>query len=306
MDTVPPFPCPACGSVFDGHIIAWDVSSRGKAGVQRCPSCGLYITYPRLAEPQGEYMQMTPEQWQAKYGAIDRGEKQHDRHKNYQETTAIIQRYIPRGRIVDVGCNAGWLLSYLQRTGVFEVEGVEPSPVLASIAARRLGVNVFASFLHDVPDRAGYYDGLIATDVIEHILPEEINVFVASVAQVLKPGGYVFMKTPNVRYTALKSRAAGLLPEAGKRLMLRRRDLWDAKEHTIHWDSANMVRLFAAHGMNPIGFVVPLPVETTNSPLGARIGRRTLYAAARTLAALNKDWIISQDLFFIARKSAAH
>lgn len=301
--TQPPFPCPACGGQFDGRVLIWETSDRGRAGIQRCPTCGLHITYPRLPEPQGEYLGTTLDGWQAKYGAIDRGERLHDRHANYLEETAIIRRYVPRGRIVDVGCNAGWLLGYLQRAGEYTLEGVEPSPILAKIARQRLGFPIHQSYLHEVRGREGAFDGLTATDVIEHVLPEDIHTFVGAVAGILKPGGYAFIKTPNAHFTALKYRLAGGLPEVGKRFMLRGRDMWDAKEHVIHWDAANLARVFAAHGLAAVEFVVPRPVETQNSPMGAVIARRVIYRAAKTIGGGRRIPSIAQDIFLVARKA---
>jgi len=302
MNSTPPFNCPICDSRLDGNVIAWEPSAQGKVGIQKCATCGLHMTYPRFAEPQGEYLGTTLERWEAKYGAIERGERLHDRHKNYLEETAIIGQYLPNGRLLDVGCNAGWLMGYLQKTGRYDLEGVEPSPILARIARRRLGVTIHQSYLDELTERDNAYDGLMATDVIEHILPEKINEFVSNIHRVLKPNGYVFIKTPNVLFTALKSDLVSRLPEMGKRFMLRGRDVWDAKEHVIHWDSKNLARIFTAHQLESVTFLVPYPVETTNSPLGARIARQMIYQTARRLPSAGGVPSITQDIFFIARK----
>ena len=139
--------------------------------------------------------------------------------------------------------------------------------------------------------------------MIEHILPEEINPFLASVAGLLKPGGYFFAKTPNVHYTALKSRLVTRLPQAARRVMLKAPEMWNAKEHVIHWDAANLGRILSKHNLEPVRVFVPRPVETANSPLGARLARKALYWPALWFGGRERGPFFAPDIFIVARKS---
>jgi 2-polyprenyl-3-methyl-5-hydroxy-6-metoxy-1,4-benzoquinol methylase len=298
---IPPFSCPVCGGQFSGQIVTQDVSARGTVSIQRCPTCGLHITYPRLEDPQAPYSAMTAEQWERKYGAIDRGEMRHGRHRNYQEEVAFVENTLPEGaRALDVGCNAGWLLGYLQQSRQrFALEGVEPSEMLAVTARRRLGIPIHHGYLRDLAGSPARFDGIVSTDVIEHILPEHVGQFADDLYGLLKPGGHVFIKTPNVGYVALKYRLTRRLPRVMKRRVLLGADVWDAKEHVIHWGAKTLARHFAQHGFQVTRLFVPLPVETRGSPWAATRLRRGIYRAARALGGVP---FFAQDLFLIAQK----
>jgi 2-polyprenyl-3-methyl-5-hydroxy-6-metoxy-1,4-benzoquinol methylase len=269
--------------------------------VQRCPGCGLHITFPRLENPQAGYSTMSAAAWDQKYGPIDRGERLHDRHLNYLEEVALVERYLPeKARILDVGCNAGWLLGYLQKSPrQFVLEGVEPGELLSGIAHRRLEIPIHNGFVHDLVTRRDSFDGITATDVIEHILPEQVGQFVDDLCVLLKPGGYVFIKTPNTRYVAFKSRIAQRTPAALKRRLLRTADVWDAKEHVTLWDADTLTRHFTQHGFQIVRLFVPLPVQTRGSSRLTVWLRGGLYRMARLLGGIP---FFAQDIFLVARK----
>lgn len=302
LDT-PPFRCPVCSSLFSSPVLVWEMTPHGKVGIRRCPECGLYVTWPRLADPQGSYQDFDPAAWQAKYGAIDRGERLHDRHQNYLEEVRTIERYIPSGRLLDVGCNAGWLLGYMQKSGhAYELEGIEPASSLAEIARRRLGITIHAGYLEALTGRDAYYTGVVATDVIEHVMPEDIHRFLDAVVRVLQPGGYFFAKTPNVHFTALKSTISRSLPGFARRFMVRHDDVWDAKEHVILWDVSNLSHILKQRGLTPVSAFAPLPIQTYNSPLGARVARSTIFSVAQLLGGQHRVPVFAQDIFMVARK----
>lgn len=302
MVSVPPFPCPICGNTREWYFIAQEATPRGEVvEIKQCEACGLHVTYPRHEDAQREYRVFTPEQFAQKYGAIDRGERLHDRDQNYREEVITIQQLVPQGRVLDVGCNAGWLLGYLRQAGTFEIEGVEPSSTLAGIARQRLpGVMIHVGYLHEVTGRDGYFDAVIATDVIEHIEPEALDQFVGAIKRLLKPGGYVFLKTPNAHYMKLKHRLVQALPGALTRRLLRAQDTWDAKEHLIHWDAANMQRYFRQQGFTPLRVFVPLPVQTRGSHRITTLLRRLIYLVGKARGGVP---FFSQDMFFIGQKN---
>jgi 2-polyprenyl-3-methyl-5-hydroxy-6-metoxy-1,4-benzoquinol methylase len=295
-----PFDCPVCQRPMDAIPVTVETSKRGTVSIQRCTGCGLHVTYPRLDDPQGEYKAMTAERWQAKYGDIDRGERLHDRDQNYREETALLRQYVPAGRVLDVGCNAGWLLGYLKNAGGWQVEGVEPSAVLAEIARGRLNVPIHTGYLADLKEDAAY-DALLATDVIEHIAPEDAPAFIDDIRRLLRPGGYFFAKTPNATFTAAKSRLVRTMPGTVRRRVVRAEDVWNAKEHTIHWDAPNLARAFRERGFDIERVMVPLPVETYGTPLPGRLARRGIYATTRLLGEA-RAFGIAQDILLIARR----
>jgi SAM-dependent methyltransferase len=98
-----------------------------------------------------------------------------------------------KGLIVDVGCGKGDYLKIIGDMG-WQVLGIEPSPVAASMA-RRKGLNIFEGSLKEakLPDSCAEY--ITLNHVIEHVFDPLSDIEEAF--RVLKPGGKLVMRTPN-------------------------------------------------------------------------------------------------------------
>ncbi|MBX3304464.1 MAG: glycosyltransferase [Nitrospira sp.] len=100
-------------------------------------------------------------------------------------------------RILDVGCGRGWLTNLVSMYG--SCEGVEPvSEVVAH--ARRLFPHLrFEAGTADQvlarPDFAPY-DVVVCSEVLEHVPHGEKDLFLAQLAALLTPEGYVVLTTP--------------------------------------------------------------------------------------------------------------
>lgn len=105
-------------------------------------------------------------------------------------------------RVLEVGCNVGLLVDYVQRVWGVEAVGLEPSAY--GLAGReRLGVDVrtihSADHLAQSPEP---YDVVISTEVIEHV--DDPVAFLADIRRLLSRDGTVLISTPN---------AEGLTPD---------------------------------------------------------------------------------------------
>lgn len=98
-------------------------------------------------------------------------------------------------RILDVGCGSGQFLAFAKQMG-WQPYGVEPDPVAADVA-RRLGIDVLANHVPDLNQAyANWFDAVTLSHVIEHAHnPIEMLVHCR---RVLKPGGYLWLETPNI------------------------------------------------------------------------------------------------------------
>ncbi|MFO0747203.1 MAG: methyltransferase domain-containing protein [Myxococcota bacterium] len=107
--------------------------------------------------------------------------------------------------ILDVGCSAGSFLSLLDGERFARQVGVDIEPDQIAYAQARFGTP-FRRFVH-IPsvaelDQAGDgFDCVTLIEVIEHLQPHEVEVLLAKVAELLKPGGLLVITTPN--YTSL-------------------------------------------------------------------------------------------------------
>ncbi len=242
--------CPLCNA-DDCDRLSTEYQS---VAIVRCRVCALIYTSPRIRAPAevywGEY-----ETFLEEARLIFDGSAQHHREPNYREELDMIESVSPgRGRLLDVGCNMGVLLRDARARGWTTV-GVEPSVALARIATEQFGLVVHNCFLDQVsPSEHASFDVMALSDVFEHI-PDPLA-FLATARRFLKPGGLLYLKSPNARWNLLKQRMAGSLrrtPEAG---------VWDSYERVVHYTDTTIVAMLAAGGFETMSVTSGKPVQS--------------------------------------------
>jgi SAM-dependent methyltransferase len=102
-------------------------------------------------------------------------------------------------RILDVGCGAGVLTSYLCRHG--EVTGTDLSePAIALARQLEPRAHFVAGRFEDL-DFEGLFDLITMFDVVEHVPPDERASLFARIDALLAPRGWLVLATPHPRYT---------------------------------------------------------------------------------------------------------
>jgi len=102
----------------------------------------------------------------------------------------------PKQTFLELGCADGSFTSLIANVTKTKGVGLDISP--ASVKeAKKLGVDVK---IHDLakpfPFRDGSFDLVVALEVIEHLLDNEV--FVEEIHRVLKKNGYLVLSTPNL------------------------------------------------------------------------------------------------------------
>lgn len=96
--------------------------------------------------------------------------------------------------LLDVGCGNGLYLDLARQAG-WQVKGVDfDAQAVASAQAR--GLDVRAGGLEQVQDLAGSFDRLTCSHVIEHV--HDPRQWLQSMHAMLRPGGTLWLQTPNV------------------------------------------------------------------------------------------------------------
>lgn len=104
----------------------------------------------------------------------------------------------PGAKVLDVGAGHGAMTQALHRSG-FDMAACDKFPEFY----RYKGVPcVAADFAEGLPFAAASFDALVACEVTEHI--HDHGIFFKACARVLKPGGRMYITTPNI--LSLKSR----------------------------------------------------------------------------------------------------
>lgn len=199
---------------------------------QACPVCGVQskkalfginhkkCTVLKLLEYEGKephtvvitcnncrHYFMTPvirKELMDKYYSLINSEFYHNRNaepcnlnvKEYQSYAEKIKSKIKNGKILEIGCGNGYLLQTLKENG-FDCYGVEPSPMAYNHAKNILNLHVENGFFDNSSFFNQKFDVIIMVDVVEHI--SDMQKFIQQITTVLKPGGYIFIATGNIR-----------------------------------------------------------------------------------------------------------
>jgi len=114
----------------------------------------------------------------------------------------------PGMRVLDVGCGRGEILRHCARLGA-EAYGIDYAPVALDMASQvvadekqspgKTGVAQADAKILPFPTQS--FDRALIFDVVEHLFPWELDLCLAEIRRVLKPGGVLIVHTaPNVWY----------------------------------------------------------------------------------------------------------
>lgn len=104
-----------------------------------------------------------------------------------------LQRAVPAGRLLDVGCGAGFFLDMARARG-YEVQGLDLSPVPANYARSELALDVTEGSIYDFDAPDGSFDVITIFQTIEH--DPDPAALVARLYRLLAPGGALMVTTP--------------------------------------------------------------------------------------------------------------
>lgn len=113
-------------------------------------------------------------------------------------------RLPPRGRLLDVGCAAGFFLA--EARAFYDVQGVELSEWASTYARDRLRLPVSTGTLQEARLPAQHFDVITLWDVIEHV-PDPVPLLTEA-ARVLRPGGRLVLTTGDWGSAYAQSRGA--------------------------------------------------------------------------------------------------
>ena len=162
----------------------------------RCTSCGcLYVGQ----DPAG--IDFDALYGQAYYSGgsdavfADYVGQQAARRAHARRKLAVLRHLPPRiarsGRLLDVGCAAGFFLAEAQVH--YDVQGVELSAWSSAYARDQLGLSVITGTLQQAALPADRFDVVTLWDVIEHV--SDPVPLLTEAARVLKPGGRLVLTT---------------------------------------------------------------------------------------------------------------
>ena len=185
--------CPACG-----YETGRNIKYRFKHGrwVYKCTRCKLRYVNPQ-PEDAGLFQLYNSDYFQA--GGFDSYG-----YKNYKKLLTLkrftfthwlneLETFVQNGRLLEIGCAGGLFLEIAGERG-WEVTGVDVSREAAE-EGRRKGLNIYDGTLGENLSHLKDYDVVLMLDVLEHLRnPLEC---LELIYKVLRPGGIVYIITPN-------------------------------------------------------------------------------------------------------------
>jgi 2-polyprenyl-3-methyl-5-hydroxy-6-metoxy-1,4-benzoquinol methylase len=183
--------------------ICWGLEWKKKlyvrsASISQCDNCGLLATTDFLNKDINTetFYDTTPEQYSLYCRQYLPG-----RLRSYEIGITKIERFRQLGNLLEVGSGFGFFLDMASRSR-WNAVGVEISRIACEVALSR-GCKVYNCDIRNASLAIDSFDVIVMWDVIEHFQnPKEI---IRQCVQFLRPGGALFIKTPDARALNLLS-----------------------------------------------------------------------------------------------------
>jgi SAM-dependent methyltransferase len=159
---------------------------------------------------------------------------------SHQVGRVLVRRFRKHlaGRVLDYGCGLGFLIDDMLSEGI-SCGGVEftsdfVAQLTASFDDRQgfLGIRV----PDDFSDWRGAFDAIFLVEVIEHLYDDELQKTVASIHNLLRPGGILLVTTPN---NENRSKNFICSPESGH--------LFHRFQHVRSWNRESLASFLTRH-----------------------------------------------------------
>lgn len=173
--------CPLCAS--QRELSVWSA----RHALVRCPDCDLIFFIGPVPSELYERDYFTGQEY-ANYEADRRF-----RHKNFSCRLRDVRRFVPGGRLLELGCAFGDFLA--MAAPFFDARGIDISR-FAVKKAQQWGRNAQQGDFLLAPDPAVTYDAICLWDTLEHL--SDPAAVVEKAARWLAPGGALFITTGDI------------------------------------------------------------------------------------------------------------
>lgn len=163
-----------------------------------CQGCGLVYVSPRpdpaeLYALYGETYFHNNESGVVGYSDYIRDET--NIRRTARRRLRHLERFIKPGRMIDVGCAAGFFIDEAHQRG-WQVEGLDVSSFAVEYTRSHFGHTAHLGPFTEVGLPAGVYDLVTLWDVIEHV--PDPRAYIRRAAELLRAGGVIVLATPDV------------------------------------------------------------------------------------------------------------
>lgn len=113
---------------------------------------------------------------------------------------ASYAKHLEKGKILEIGCNRGYILKWLHGEGLNDIEGIDLSPADVELAKKHTGLeNIFcADAFEYLKEKENAYDCIISKDVLGRIEKNKLDEFLILIRGALKTKGKLILQVPNM------------------------------------------------------------------------------------------------------------
>lgn len=216
--------CPICAATL------WPWQVCGGFALLRCPACGFVRIdpLPGAAALQGLYKGAHRDYFAKAESKVRRATR---RLKGLRRLLGHSQ-FSPR--LLDVGCHGGFVAAAALAQG-FQVTALDPdAAALAEAAKRAAGAEFRQGRVEETSLPADTFDLVYCSEVIEH--SPDPQAFMSALARALKPGGLLYLTTPDIGHWRRPRDLA-------------RWDGFDPPRHCCYFTRTSLERVLAQHGL---------------------------------------------------------
>ncbi len=194
-------PCPLCGNASTAIVYpalkekeentaayAPSASGREQGAIVRCLRCS--VVYKDPFPPEKTLKEGYEESIDEQYLAL-----LPERRATFAHELRFIERYKQGGRLLDVGCAEGTLLTLAREHG-WHVTGVEPNKHFIRWAKKNYHLSILQGSVFNKKLKKNSFDVITLLDVIEHV--SDPRRFLWRCHELLAPGGMLFISTPDI------------------------------------------------------------------------------------------------------------
>ncbi len=189
--------CPVCDSknIFKKSDVKDYFLTQENFSLWKCKDCNLVFTNPRPDDEESGRYYESPDYLSHNTGGNGLMGKLYRflREKNIKRKYNIINKLIPTGTILDIGCGTGELLNYFQKNN-WHCQGIEPNVKARNFAKMQYDLKVKEeSFINFFTPES--FDIISMWHVLEHV--PDVNHRMQETKHLLKKEGYLIIALPN-------------------------------------------------------------------------------------------------------------
>lgn len=182
--------CPVCGSQETTFFV-----QKNEYRLLKCGGCDLSFTHPVPTDE--DIASLNSRRGMTKEGVHYPYDKEDHRRQRAIIRAFRLRKYFQGKDVIDIGCGGGYVVDAMQKQGARSSVGVDIDLQAINFCRENhhTGATFFCESGDDFLKRGMTFDFGHSSHVIEYTA--DPNLFLAGWAQLIRPGGYFFLKTPD-------------------------------------------------------------------------------------------------------------